>query len=346
MAERTPRRDSKNTKQNKARTTRKTPVRGSNTNYRPQRSNQLSANERIINRAKERERKRKRNKLIARTIICLIFAVIAISVTLLVFFHVNKITVSGDPVYSDSDIISESGIKLGDNLVFVSAKKVNNQLTVNLPYVNSVKIKRHLPSTVEIIVKETKAVFAIASDKGTYTLLDRNGKVLEEGLEFTAENIMTVDLGKIKSIEVGHIIETERDDTVERLSSIYNALKETELNGISFVDLSDAYNTSLVYDGRITLLLGETNSSNLVDKLALGKSAIDTQNDESTQYKGTLNLTVDKKGYWSEDISTTEPVTAEGETVTDENGKPVEEKSDKSKTEEKEESSTTQKSQD
>ncbi len=346
MADRRKSRANEKTKKNKAQNPQRTPVSGSVTNYRPERSSQLSADERIINRAKERQRKRKRKALIVRSITCLIFAVVAITVTLLVFFHVNTIEVTGDPVYSDSDIILESGIELGDNLIFVSNKKANNKLIVNMPYIDSVKVKKHLPSTIEINVKETKAVFAVMSEDGSYTLLDKNGKVLESGLEFTAENIMTVDLGKINSMEIGYVIETENEDTIERLRSIYDALIETGLEGITFVDLSNAYDTTLVYEGRITLLLGETTNSNLVDKLALGKSAIDTQNDESTQYKGTLNLTVDKKGYWSEDISTTEAVSEETETVTNENGEIVEEKEGSSDDKTSEEKSETEKSQD
>ena len=77
------------------------------------------------------------------------------------------------------------------------------------------------------------------------------------------------------------------------------------------MDLSDIYNIKLVYQGRITLELGETDSENLNSKLALGKAALDKQNEENNLYRGTINLTVDGKGYWSEEVSTTEPVTEE-----------------------------------
>ena len=347
MAEKKSRRPANRQVNKTARTDRRTPLRGSNTNYRPERSSQLSANERIVNRKREREKKRRRKKMITRTVLSAIFLIVAISVTLLVFFHVNKITVTGDPVYSDTDVIAQSGIKLGDNLVFTSQKKANEKLITGLPYIDSIKIKRHLPSTIEIIVKETKAVYAVVSDKGSYTLLDRKGKVLEKDLEFIDENIMAVDLGKITSMEVGSTVECERENTVERMTELYNAMTEAGLTGISFVDLSDAYNTTLVYQGRITMLLGETTSSNIVDKLALGKSAIDTQNDESTQYRGTLNLTVDKKGYWSEEVSTTEPPTEEETKPAEEaeGGEKTEkeDKDEKSGNKEKQETSTSAK---
>ncbi|MCR4593719.1 MAG: FtsQ-type POTRA domain-containing protein [Clostridiales bacterium] len=324
MAEKKTRRPAKKQVNKTDRTDRRTRLKGSETNYRPERSSQLSANERIVNRKREREKKRKRKKIIMRTVLSAIVIIIAITVSLLVFFHVNTITVSGAPIYSESEVIARSGIKLGDNLVFVSEKEANEKLTMSLPYIDSIEIKRHLPSTIEIIVKETKAVFAVVSDKGTYTLLDCKGKVLEKDLEFLAENIMLIDLGKIKSLEVGKTVECERENTVERMTELYSAMTEAELTGISNVDISDAYNTTLVYQGRITLLLGETTSSNIVDKLSLGKSAIDTQNNESSQYRGTLNLTVDKKGYWSEEVSTTEASTEE--TESEENGEKSENK--------------------
>jgi hypothetical protein len=80
------------------------------------------------------------------------------------------------------------------------------------------------------------------------------------------------------------------------------------------MDISDIYNIKIVYQGRITLELGETDSENLGSKLALGKAAIEKQDEENNLYRGTINLTVDGKGYWSEEVSTTEPVTEENAT--------------------------------
>ena len=73
--------------------------------------------------------------------------------------------------------------------------------------------------------------------------------------------------------------------------------------------MSDIYNIKLTYQGRIILELGETDKENLSKKLALGQAAIEHQNAENDLYRGTINLTVEGKGFWSEETTTTETTT-------------------------------------
>ena len=73
--------------------------------------------------------------------------------------------------------------------------------------------------------------------------------------------------------------------------------------------MSDIYNIKLTYQGRITLELGETTKANLEKKLALGAKAIEHQNAENESYRGTINLTVEGKGFLSEETTTTETTT-------------------------------------
>lgn len=285
------------------------------------RNSQLSGDERIINRTNQRRRKNRRKKIIIRVILCLVFLCAGIIFALTMFFNISDITVTGDAVYSTDEVVNSSGVGNGDNLIFISKNKINEKITIELPYVGSVKIKRHLPTELELVIEKTEAVYAVVSN-GYYTLLNENGKVLETDLEYVGDNIILLNLGEITSLEVGKTVNA--DETVlEKLASIRTACNENGIDSITSIDLSDIYNIKLVYQGRITLELGETDKNNLPKKLALGKAAIDTQNEENGLYRGTINLTVDGKGYWSEEISTTEPQTealtetAKGESVTD-----------------------------
>ncbi len=278
-------------------------------NPRPARNNQqLSGNERIINRTNLRRKKNKRKKLIFRAVLCFIFLCAGIIFALAMFFNISEITVTGDAVYSSKDIVEESGINIGDNLIFISKKKINEQISTNLPYVGSVKIKRHLPTELELIITKTEAIYAIVLD-GTYTLLDVNGKVLETGLEYVGDNLVLLNMGEIESAEAGKNVKTkeEKINYLEKLISVRTACQECGLTGITAIDMSNIYDIKLIYQGRITLELGETNKDNLSKKLALGKAAIDTQDEENELYRGTINLSVDGKGYWAEETSTTEP---------------------------------------
>lgn len=277
-------------------------------------SRQMSGDERIVNRTNQRRKKNRRKKLIIRSAVCLLFLIIGIVLVLTMFFNINEITVSGDAVYSNESIIASSGASVGDNLIFISKDEINEKISTELPYVDSVKIKRHLPSGLELVITKTEAKYAVIQD-GYYTLLNKNGKVLESGLEFIGENITLLNMGEIISAEVGANIVAENEKVYDKLLLVSNACEECGIDSITSIDLSDIYNIKLLYQGRITLELGETDNANIYKKLALGKSAIETQNKENEYYRGTINLTVDGKGYWSEESLISDPKPQEPESA-------------------------------
>ena len=273
----------------------------------------LSNNERIINRTNQRRQKIRRKKIIIRSLVGIVFLCVGIVLALTLFFNINKIVVSGDKVYSEKEVVDASEVNIGDNLIFLSKEEINNEITKELPYVGAVKIKRRLPSTLEIVITKTEPYMATAQD-GYYILLDKNGKVLEKDLEIIDENVILANLGEINSVEVGETISLKEEKTFTKLNALITECENVGITEFTSVDLSDVYNIKLVYQGRITLELGETDANNLNSKLALGKAAIEKQNEENNLYRGTINLTVDGKGYWSEEVETTKPVIEENST--------------------------------
>lgn len=268
----------------------------------------MSGNERIINRTAQRRKRNRRKKLIIRACFGGIFLLVGVVIVLTMFFNIGEITVTGDTIYASDEIINASEVNVGDNLIFVSKKKINNNVSETLPYVGSVKVKRHLPTGLELVVTKTDAVYAVAQN-GYFTLLNEKGKVLEAETEFIGENITLLNLGNIISANVGKSIELETENVLDKLIEIQEACNDCGLKDITAVDLSDIYNIKLTYQGRITLELGETNKSNLSKKLALGEAAIKHQDAENDLYRGTINLTVEGKGFWAEETSTTETTT-------------------------------------
>lgn len=266
----------------------------------------LSKDERIVHRTNMRRRKNKRKKLIIRAVLGGTFLIAGLVVALLLFFNINKISVTGDGVYSSEEIIRVSEIEIGDNLIFLSKNRINKLVTEKLPYVGSVKLKRRLPAHLEIQVTKTDAVFGIAQD-GFYTLLDRDGKVLETNVEYIGTDKTLLNAGKVVSAVVGEKIVLENEKLFPRIEEVYETCEKVGLQDITEINITELHNIKVVYQGRITLELGKTDGDRLSKKLAFGKAAIDKQNVEDNQFRGTINLTVDKKGYLQEE--TTEPET-------------------------------------
>lgn len=269
---------------------------------------QMSGDERIINRTTQRRKKNKRKKLIFRWCMGTVFLLIGVILVLTMFFNIGEITVTGDTVYASEQIADASGVSIGDNLIFVSKKKIDESITTQLPYVGSVKIKRHLPSKIELQITKTNAVYAIAQN-GYYSLLNENGKVLETEVEFIGENIILLNLGNITSTTLGKNIELENAKALDKLKAIREECANCGLKNITEIDLSDIYNINLIYQGRIILELGDVDKGSLAKKLALGQAAIEHQDAENDLYRGTINLTVEGKGFWSEETTTTETTT-------------------------------------
>ena len=271
-----------------------------------QQNTALSKDEKIVNRTNMRRKKNRRKKLIIRAVLGGIFLVAGLIVALLLFFNINKISVTGDSVYSSEEVIRVSEIQIGDNLIFLSKNRINKLVTEKLPYVGSVKLKRRLPAHLEIQVTKTDAVFGIAQD-GFYALLDRDGKVLETNVEYIGTDKTLLNAGKVVSAVVGEKIVLENENTFPRIKEVYETCENVGLTDITEINITELHNIKVVYQGRITLELGKTDGDRLSKKLAFGKAAIDKQNVEDNQFRGTINLTVDKKGYLQEE--TTEPET-------------------------------------
>ena len=97
----------------------------------------------------------------------------------IVFFRVQTIEVAGEKRYTAEDIISVSGIQQGDYLALLDKNYIVRKIRSDLPYVESVAIKRTLPDSVLVEVTES-SVAAAVEVSGSWWLINSSGKLLEE----------------------------------------------------------------------------------------------------------------------------------------------------------------------
>ncbi len=142
----------------------------------------------------------------------------------------------------------------------------------------------------------------------------------------------------VESATPGQPLVVKSEKTMELYQEIMASLEKNKIDGINEINLADSVSVSLMYQDRIEILIGSV--SNLENKLALCKEILIKQDEISPYQKGTVDLTIDKKAYFSPYVEpttlppTTVPVTdANGEVVTDENGKPVTTETTKSEAE-------------
>ena len=95
-------------------------------------------------------------------LLCVVAVIVALTVGATVFFRVERVTVTGNQRYSQEEIITASGIQLGDNLYSLNKVRIDRNLRTSLPYIGDLTINRALPSTIIISVTEWEAVAQIA----------------------------------------------------------------------------------------------------------------------------------------------------------------------------------------
>ena len=102
----------------------------------------------------------------------------AISVALALFFKIETVHVTGNERYSDEAVLDSSGIQIGDNMFLMNKYNAAESITKALPYVETVQIRRQIPTTLQIDVTECGAPAAFKQD-GKVWLISGDGKIVD-----------------------------------------------------------------------------------------------------------------------------------------------------------------------
>ncbi len=278
----------------------------------PKRKNteSLSRDEvRSINKKKiRRKRKAKRIALL----MALAVAVISVGIVLVlsVFFKIGTVTVKGDKVYSNKEIILKSGIEVGKNLFRVNEEELNEKLTKSLPYIDKVTLERQLPDTVVITVTATREVAALQAGSG-FVLVDHTGKVLDKDSSMLRESVAVVTGVTPKNIAEGERIALNNENVTNDFITLLNGIKESKINLLTEINITKTGEWELRYDDRITIKLGTVD--NIAVKLQRAMAAIEKENEINSYSEGVLDLRTEPYAYFSpgEEETTQSPKTDE-----------------------------------
>ncbi len=171
----------------------------------------------------------------------------AIVAALIMFFKVDKITVSGVTQYSSEEIIEASGVKVGDNLFLLNKYEIYDAIIAKLPYVSSVSINRKLPDGLVIEVMDSNQGGVIQCD-GAYWVVSAQGKLLGKRAEAGKGAVISgITIEEPAVGEKMHPAEgSER--RVEQLLELFEALEEKGmLQGVSRLDFTEDSVISMDY---------------------------------------------------------------------------------------------------
>ena len=226
-------------------------------------------------------------------VLILILLILGISI----FMKVMVIDVSGSSSYSDDEVITASGISIGDNILFIDAGAAARRLRVAKPYISEAEIISELPDTIRIIVKESTAIAAVEYGNSVL-LINSSGKVLSQ------TDVLQKDLIEIRGFvpaetEVGNRLRTVSESETQ-LVSMTDVLTAFEKAGItdkvSYLDVTYISNIKFGYSERFTVILG--GSSNVNHKLnQLPVMIEDIDEKHSPDVSGEIDMS-DTSGEW------------------------------------------------
>lgn len=251
----------------------------------------------------ERQKKKKRRRMISRIGIA-VLVLLAIVFAPTIFFQVSKINVTGDTRYTSEQLIKSTGVKQGDNMFFLDTKQIAADLKDEYPYLDTVKLCRKLPSTLQIEVNDRTAALSIEQN-GKYLILDMSGKVLEK-TKSAAKGTAKVTGVPMKGLHVGDTVD---EDKYGKAASVMKLLELTDQYGmkkhIKTIDVEKAYDVRVTYDKRYTILLGALEESNLEHKIQFLKAIL---KEPSLPESGVIDLTDEKEARYRPTEDTTSDV--------------------------------------
>lgn len=211
-------------------------------------------NDEFLKKRKARQRRiRKRRMLIGFSLLIVLLAVVGVILSLTVLFPIKSITAKGSERYTAEQIIALSGIKTGDNL-FVSSVKTD-ALREKLPYIESVKIKRTLPDSITITVKDALPYACYYAD-GIYYTVSRAGYVLESG-EVKPDSLFEIRAGGVKCV-LGKEVSFSSEKT-EALISEIGGLAEEYGVALNYIDVTDELTVTVKAENRFIVNFGTSN---------------------------------------------------------------------------------------
>ncbi len=248
--------------------------------------------------AAKKRRLRKALVRIAVLVICLIIAAVVIFFAL---FRIKTITVKAPDRYTSAQVIEKSGLETGKNLFLTDYDSACESIEKMLPYCDNVKITKKLPSTVVINAAPANVTYSVIIGKGVFAITNEDMKVLEVTGTPAEGTVIVEGHSDAISYETGSELpftDEPGDDPVKQaLSQVSQAIAESEITGIEYINVEDKNNIYLIYDGRIIIRMGST--SDALQKITLAGKAIAEENRLSSAQYGEMDVTQSEKAVFA-----------------------------------------------
>ena len=208
------------------------------------------------------------------------------------FFNIKKIEIVGNNKLTRDEAISLSQIEIEENTFKLSKNKIEKNIKQNA-YVESVKIKRNLPSTILIEIEERVPTYMITF-ANAYAYINNQGYFVEISKEKLELPIITGYATKEEDIQLGERLCTEDLQKLDDILQIMKAAESNEIaNIVTKINISDKQDYVLeLKSEKKTVHVGDT--SNLSTKMLYIKEIIE----QNKKIEGEILVNTDLNNKW------------------------------------------------
>lgn len=208
----------------------------------------------------KRTRRRNRNKFrIPLSSLPVLLVIILVLVFLGIFavlflFNIKTISVVGQSQYKEEDVKSSLGVEIGDSLVGLKAIDIKTSVMQNLMYVDEVRVKKEFPHTL-IVEVEPSIPKVNVEYSGGYLLVSAGGKILDICAE-AKPGLLVVYGYNPEFTATAEMLASQDDQKTKAFETILETMETENITKIKSVDMSDKYDVTFDFDGRITIEAG------------------------------------------------------------------------------------------
>lgn len=178
----------------------------------------------------KKQRRRSSKRLVKGIIFLLICGAILGAIVYLPIFTLQKVNLTGATYITVDDVLKIGDIYINEPLFKLETDKVAGRL-LNDVRIEDVTVRRELPHTLEVTVKERTPLATVACNYG-YIDIDKHGKILDSYKNLRAMDIPMITGAMIKDLYIGDDV----DDThVQKILEFLQLLNTESLNKISEV---------------------------------------------------------------------------------------------------------------
>lgn len=189
-------------------------------------------------------------------LITLIFLLLMLSPWL----YISNIKIEGLKTLDQANIVKQLSLDKPTNILSFNSFVAKKRLKENY-YVENITVKKTLPNTVTINIKERDIVGYIPYSN-SYLFIDKTGMVVDTKQSFT-QNLPIIYGLCFDSFTLGKKLKTDNEDAFLVVMEITNYIKDKEkLTNILKIDVSDLQDIHLYMD-KIDIVFGNTDAINI-----------------------------------------------------------------------------------